>query len=205
MGGPPLGTLILACVAVLGLGPGPGGPAAHPNTAGRRLAPLAPSVLTASAQHQQFVWDFTPCFDRSVETSGTEFFDIGSLDLPGGCHLRFLTPGESWMQATFALADDPHTPTVQAGRWTLAIYHLAIQPEGPAPGLAPVRVTLNDAVVWQDPLAAGTAGPGNLWSLAVLDVTPQLQRGRNTVRFDFVGGGATHYWLKILRVGWDPL
>jgi hypothetical protein len=202
MGRPTHGVLLLTLLAAGGLGPIL--PPVRLGMASHWSVPSAPRALAVSAQHQQFVWDFTPCFDRSIQSTGTDFFDIERLDLPGGCHLRFLTSGESWLQAPFSLAEDPRASTAQAGRWTLAMYHLAIQPEGPVAGLAPVRVTLNDAVVWQDPLGEGTAGPGNLWSLAVVDVTPQLQRGRNLLRFDFVGGGATHYWLKIVRVGWDP-
>jgi hypothetical protein len=157
---------------------------------------------TARAQHQEFFWDFTECFDHTIRSQGTEFVDAARFSLPGGCHIRFLNAGESWMQATFFMAGDPAN-IPRGASWTLAMYHLAITPNGPESGLAPVRVTLNGQEVWNGPLAEGRHGPGNLWSLSIVDVGPLLRRGQNTLRWEFDGGGATHYWLKIVRIGWD--
>jgi hypothetical protein len=156
----------------------------------------------ARAQHQEFVWDFTSCYDLTIRSEGTEFIDAERFRLPGGCHVRFTNPGESWLQMTFVLSGDPRPAA--GGGWNLAMYHLAITSEGPTPGLAPVRVLVNGQEVWHDGITPGTRGPGNIWSLAQANVTPYLRQGTNTLRWEFVGGGAAHYWLKIARVGWEP-
>ena len=201
-----LGALFAGLCAALALGALAGPPihvAAGP--AGSPPLRVAAGALAApTAQHQEFVWDFTECRRLGLSSEGTDMVNADRWNLPGGCHLRFLDPGQSWLQATFALAGDPRSREAQAGTWSLAIYHLAVQPDGPAAGLAPVRVTLNDQVVWQSRLPPGRSGPGNLWSLTETDVASALRRGTNTLRFDFVGDGATHYWLKAFAVVWDP-
>jgi hypothetical protein len=182
-----------ACALAAALAPG----GALPGGAARVAA--APA-----AQHQEFVWDFTECFDRSVRTEGTDFVDAERLNLSGGCHLRFLQPGESWLEMPFALAEEPRSAATQGGTWSISMLHLAIRPDGPAPGLAPARVTLNGEEVWREPIPEGRYGPLNLWAASQVDVTGALRRGPNILRYEFLGGGATHYWLKLLRLGWDP-
>jgi hypothetical protein len=201
-----LGTLFAGLCAALA----PGALAAPPIQAaagpdGFPRLPVAEGALAApAAQHQEFVWDFTECRRLGLASEGTDMVNADRWDLPGGCHLRFLDPGQSWLQATFALAGDPRSREAQAGNWSLGIYHLAVQPDGPVGGLAPVRVTLNDQVVWDGRIAQGRSGPGNIWNLTEIDVASALRRGTNTLRFDFVGDGATHYWLKAFAVVWDP-
>jgi hypothetical protein len=154
---------------------------------------------SAHSQRQEFVWDFTPCYDLTIRSEGTEFVDAALFGLPGGCHLRFLRPAESWLQTTFAVVNAP-----RAGRWSLAMLHLAVTPAGSVAGLAPVLVMLNGEPVWQGPIIDDGLGPGGVWSGAQVDVTDLVRQGGNTLRWEFLGGGAAHYWLKIVAVGWDP-
>src|SRR5262249_24409571 len=123
--------------------PAAAGPARAP-----RLRAVDEVLATPAAQHQEFVWDFTECRRLGLSSEGTDMVNADRWNLPGGCHLRFLDPGQSWLQATFALAGDPRSREAQAGNWSLGSYHIAAQPDGPVGGLAPVRVTLNDQVVW---------------------------------------------------------
>jgi hypothetical protein len=178
--------------------------AAGPWERGRAGGDVAHAAAWPGAQHQEFVWDFTECFDRSVRTDGTEFVDAERLNLSGGCHLRFLQPGESWLEMPFSLAEEPRSESTRAGAWTISMLHLAIRPDGPSPGLTPTRITLNGEEVWREPIPEGRFGPMNLWAGSQVDVTSTLRRGPNVLRYEFLGGGATHYWLKLVRVGWDP-
>ena len=169
--------------------------------AARPLAP-APVAVAAHAQHQQFLWDFSECFDYTVRTGATDFVDGARLNLPGGCFLRFGTPERSWLEATFNVSGDPRAPS---GAWLLTIFHLAPAPDASTRGLAPVRVTLNGQEVWQgSPADEGEYGPGRVWAASEVEITSALTPGRNTLRWELLPGAVAPYWLKVIHVGWQP-
>ncbi len=156
-------------------------------------------------QHQEFLWDFSECFDYTITSGGTDFVDGARYDLPGGCFLRFGNPAESWLQATFHIAGDPHGREAQRGAWTLTIFHLAPRPDEQTAGYAPVRVTLNGQEVWQgSPADEGVYGPGRVWAATEVDVAPNLRPGTNTLRWELLPGAVAPYWLKVIDVQWSP-
>ena len=120
-------------------------------------------------QHQDFYWDFSECFDYTISATATEFVDGARYDLPGGCFVRFGSPGESSLQATFVMAADPRSGEAARGTWTLVIFHLAPRPDDRTRGSAPVQITLNGQEVWRgSPADEGSFGPGRVWDTAVI-------------------------------------
>ncbi len=193
-----LATLLAALLAAAPIALPASADAASP----ARGAPGA--LLAAAAQHQEFYWDFSECFDLTVHSGGTEFVSGDRYGLPGGCFLRLGEPGQSWLEATFNLTGDP-VPRGARGIWGLVIFHLAPSPDDRTRGNAPVQVTMNGQQVWSgSPADEGHYGPGQVWDSTQLDVTPLLQRGRNTLRWELQAGATSPYWLKTIYVAWEP-
>jgi hypothetical protein len=86
----------------------------------------------------------------------------------------------------------------------LLIYHLSSSPDGVRPGYSPVQVTLNGQPVWKGSPGPTDSGPGGHWAADVIDVSQALQVGSNTLRWSFLNGASTHYWLKSFRLSWSP-
>jgi hypothetical protein len=191
---------LLAAGAVAGAIPAFAG--AHPSSPAPPLAHVASAV---ARQHQQFLWDFSECFDYTISTGGTEFVDGARLDLPGGCFLRFAEPEASWLEATFVISGDPRASGAPPGTWRLTIFHLAPSPDGRTRGTSPVRVLLNGQEAWQgSPADQGEYGPGRVWAATEIEITRFLRPGRNTLRWDILPGAIAPYWLKVIHVGWEP-
>jgi hypothetical protein len=167
-----------------------------------------PSMSTPMLAPPEFVWDFTPCYaPQNTLSSGTQIFDPGSVFggewIGNGCAMRFLNNG-AWMTTTFTLNASPKDWSPQAGTWNLTIYHLSSSPDGVRPGYSPVRVTINGITVWSDTPGGYRLRPGGVWPMdTVRGVTNALRQGSNTLRWDFLSGWTTHYWLKSFRISWD--
>jgi hypothetical protein len=164
------------CYDIVGAGAPPSAPPAPPSR------PVTPAVR-----------DFSDCTAQSVTSRDTELIDARVWNVAGGCHMRFLRPGQSTMATEFTLTDDPRGQAP----WTLTINHLSSDVSATLPGHSPVRITLNGRVIWEGSprgdVAAGTPVP---WTVTTLDVSELLQRGSNTLRWEYLSGATTHYWLK---------
>lgn len=152
-----------------------------------------------------FVWDFTPCTNQNTSTSGSvEIFDAGQVyggSWTGtGCVMRFKTGGASSMQTSFNLNLDPQIWSPRSA--TIQIYHLSSLPGNGQTGYSPVQVTLNGATVYQGSPGPTNTGPGGQWAGNSAIVTTMLRQGSNTLKWDFLNGATTHYWLKSFRISW---
>jgi hypothetical protein len=105
------------------------------------------------------------------------------------------------MQATFNLNLSPQTWSPRNA--TILIYHLSSLPGNGQPGYSPVQVTLNGTTVYQGSPGPTNTGPGNLWASNTAIVTSMLRQGSNTLRWDYLNGATTHYWLKSFRIAWQ--
>ena len=134
-------------------------------------------------------WDFSTGMLADVRSERVELVDAKTWNLPGGKHVRFLTGGQSWLEASFEIPDNAETPN------RLTVRHLSSSPDGKQPGFSPVRITLNGGEVFHgSPAKSG-------WSEDQIDLGHYAQPGTNTLRWDFLDGAQTHYWLKSFRVG----
>ena len=183
----------------------------------RVLTSQAPAVTSPTASPvanipaavlKDYSWDFTPCNAQDTSSWGTEVFDPGRVFGGGwvgnGCAVRFFTGGQSWMEATFTVNPDPQSGTLPAGAWSLRIYHLSSSPDGVQAGYSPVQVTLNGQPAWKGSPGSTDSGPGGLWAADESDVSKALQLGSNTLRWSFLNGASTHYWLKSFHLAWSP-
>jgi hypothetical protein len=83
------------------------------------------------------VVDFSAGTLADIRSEDVEVVDAKIWNLPGGKHVRFLTGGVSWLEATFAIPAGVEAPT------HLTMRHLSSSPDGNRPGFSPVRITLN--------------------------------------------------------------
>jgi hypothetical protein len=162
------------------LPPGKGQPSA------RDTAAL--SVPTSAGKSFERSWDFSAGMLADIRSEGVELVDAKIWNLPGGKHVRFLTGGVSWLEATFEVPGGAELPT------HLTVHHLTSSPDGTQPGFSPVRITLNGTEIFRgSPVEKG-------WSDQQIDLGRSARPGKNTLRWDFLNGAQTHYWLKSFRV-----
>ena len=134
-------------------------------------------------------WDFSAGMLADIRSEGVEVVDAKIWNLPGGKHVRFLTGDVSWLEATFAIPDGAEAPT------HLTVRHLSSSPDGNRPGFSPVRITLNGNEIFRgSPAQKG-------WVDEKIDLHNSARPGTNTLRWDYLSGAQTHYWLKSFRVG----
>jgi len=151
----------------------------------------APSA-TAGSRHpgKPFTrsWDFTAGMLADIRSKRIELVDAKIWNMPGGKHVRFLTGGVSWMETSFDIPEEARLPT------RLSVRHLSSSPDGKNAGYSPVRITLNGVEIFN-----GTpAHPG--WTDEQYDLGRAARPGTNTIRWDFLHGATTHYWLKSFRL-----
>jgi hypothetical protein len=133
-------------------------------------------------------WDFSAGMLADIRSEGVEVVDAKIWNLPGGKHVRFLTGGVSWLEAVFTVPDGVQPPT------HLTVRHLSSSPGGDRVGFSPVRITLNDKEIFRgSPAQKG-------WMDEEIDLRQGAQPGLNTLRWDYLDGAQTHYWLKSFRV-----
>lgn len=170
--------------------------------------PLVVSSTPAGAMAQSVdspanvVWDFTDGGIQGTRGQNIEIVDAGKLwNLPGGSHMRFKVPGESWMEAEFLHSESDDSQGGNEAIWTLGILHLESSPDGVQPGNSPVRITVNGQSVWNgSPSGEPGRGPGNLWSEQFVDISDQMKPGQNVLRWDYLPDASSHYWLKQFQV-----
>jgi hypothetical protein len=155
-------------------------------------------LALAQPRARDFTVNFSDCQDHGTRGAGTQIVNASVWGIMGGCHVRFLTGGQSWLTSTFQVDVDPRTD----GPWDLGLIHLSSSPDGRNPGYSPVRVTLNDREVWRGQPAGGACPEmsGFTWSCDGAEVTASLRRGTNTLRWEFLHGATTHYWLKAFGI-----
>ena len=146
------------------------------------------SVPASAGKPFEQSWDFSAGMLANIRSEGVELVDAKIWNLPGGKHVRFLTGGVSWLEATFEVPDGAELPT------HLMVHHLTSSPDGTKPGFSPVRITLNGTEIFRgSPVEKG-------WSDQQIDLDRSARPGKNTLRWDFLNGAQTHYWLKSFRV-----
>jgi TIR domain len=143
---------------------------------------------TAAPRPFQRSWDFSAGMLHDVRTEGVELVDASMWKMTGGKHLRFLTGGRSFLEATFDVPDGAEAPT------RLTVRHLSSSPDGKQPGFSPVRITLNGGEIFR----ASPAKSG--WTDDEIELGHYVQPGMNTLLFEYLDGAQTHYWLKSFRV-----
>jgi hypothetical protein len=147
---------------------------------------LPPAKETAKAFQQS--WDFSAGMLPGIRTEGVEVVDASVWKMAGGKHLRFLTGGRSFLEATFDVPDGAETPT------RLTVRHLSSSPDGKQPGYSPVRITLNGSEIFRgSPAKSG-------WMEDRVELGNFVQPGRNTLLWEYLDGAQTHYWLKSFRI-----
>jgi hypothetical protein len=139
-------------------------------------------------QSFQRSWDFSAGMLTDIQSDGVELVDAKRWNLPGGKHVRFLTGGVSWLEATFEIPDDAKLPT------HLTVRHLSSGADRGRPGFSPVRITLNGQEIFR----GSPAHEG--WTDEQFDLGQSARPGTNVLRWDFLNGAQTHYWLKSFRV-----
>jgi hypothetical protein len=150
---------------------------------------LAASAPTADPRKPfQRSWDFSAGMLHDVRMEGVELVDASMWKMTGGKHLRFLTGGRSFLEATFDVPEGAEPPT------HLSVRHLSSSPDGKKPGFSPVRITLNGGEIFR----ASPAKSG--WTDDEIDLGRYVQPGINTLLFEYLDGAQTHYWLKSFRV-----
>ena len=156
-------------------------------------ASAPPSSSSASARKPfQHSWDFSAGMLRDVRSEEVELVDASIWKMAGGKHLRFLTGGRSWLDATFDFAEAMERPT------RLTVRHLSSSPDGQQPGYSPVRITLNGHEIFRgSPAESG-------WMEQQIDLGGFVQPGRNTLRWEYLHGAQTHYWLKSFQIQSAP-
>jgi hypothetical protein len=157
-----------------------------PATATSSAAP-SPSTATTRNSFQQS-WDFSAGMVPGVRTEGVELVDASIWKMSGGKHLRFLTGGRSFLEATFDVPDNMAAPT------RLTVRHLSSYPEGEHPGYSPVRITLNGEEIFRG------SPTRNSWTEDQIDLGNYVKPGVNTLVWDYLEGARTHYWLKSFRL-----
>ena len=160
--------------------------AAEPRDTAEAARP-SPSLATTRRPFQQS-WDFSAGMLRDTRTGSVEVVDASLWKMPGGKHLRFLTGGQSWLEATFDVPDDTETPT------RLTVRHLSSSPDGKQPGHSPVRISLNGNEIF------GGSPTKSDWMEEQIDLGNYVQPGRNTLLWEYLDGAQTHYWLKSFRL-----
>jgi hypothetical protein len=151
------------------------------------FASSAPSTVPMSKLFQQS-WDFSAGMLPGVRTEGVEVVDGSVWKIAGGKHLRFVTAGRSFLEATFDVPDGTASPT------RLTVRHLSSSPDGKQPGYSPIRVTLNGSEIFR-------GSPAKIeWMEDEIDLGNYVQPGRNTLLWEYLDGAQTHYWLKSFRV-----
>ena len=163
-------------------------PSAKDTAAANSSSSPVASPVTNSKTFQQS-WDFSAGMLRDVRTEAVEIVDASIWKMPGGKHLRFLTGGRSFLEATFDVPDTADPPT------RLSVRHLSSSPDGKQLGFSPVRITLNGAEIFR----GSPSQPG--WMDSQYDLNGHVQPGRNTLLFEYLDGAQTHYWLKSFSVG----
>ncbi|MFZ1221154.1 MAG: toll/interleukin-1 receptor domain-containing protein [Chthoniobacterales bacterium] len=147
---------------------------------------LPPTKETAKPFQRS--WDFSAGMLADIRTEGVEVVDASIWKMAGGKHLRFLTGGRSFLETAFEVPDGSQTPT------RLTTRHLSSSPDGIQPGYSPVRITLNGNEVFRgSPAKSG-------WMEDEIDLGNYAQPGHNTLRWDYLDGAQTHYWLKSFRI-----
>jgi hypothetical protein len=139
-------------------------------------------------QSFQRVWDFSAGMLADIRTSRVELVDARIWKLPGGKHIRFLTGGVSWLEATFEIPADAKLPT------RLTVRHLSSGADDNRPGFSPVRITLNGEEIFQ----GSPAHQG--WNDEQINLGNTARPGTNVLRWEFLNGAQTHYWLKSFAV-----
>jgi hypothetical protein len=147
---------------------------------------LPPATETAKPFQQS--WDFSAGMLPGIRTEGVEVVDASIWKMAGGKHLRFLTGGRSFLEATFDVPDGAETPT------RLAVRHLSSSPDGKEPGYSPIRITLNGNEIFRGSPAKKE------WMEDEIDLGNYVQPGRNTLLWEYLEGAQTHYWLKSFRI-----
>ncbi|MEY2440349.1 MAG: hypothetical protein QOI34_1734 [Verrucomicrobiota bacterium] len=146
------------------------------------------SVSGKSNKAFQQSWDFSAGMLADIRSDRVELVDAKTWNLPGGKHARFVTGGMSWLEATFDLPDDADPPT------HMTVRHLSSGADGGKPGFSPVQITLNGTEIFHgSPAEQG-------WMDQEIDLGHTVRPGTNTLRWEFLHGAQTHYWLKSFRV-----
>jgi hypothetical protein len=161
-------------------------PAKETNDSTSQAAP-SPSIPATAKPFQQS-WDFSAGMLRDIRTEGVEVVDASVWKMAGGKHLRFLTAGRSFLEATFDVPDGTETPT------RLTVRHLSSSPDGKQPGYSPIRITLNGSEIFRGSPAKKD------WTEDEIDLGNYVQPGRNTLLWEYLDGAQTHYWLKSFRI-----
>jgi hypothetical protein len=153
------------------------------------ISPSNPSAsVAATRQPFQQTWDFSAGMLHDMRSEKVEVVDGSVWKMTGGKHLRFLTGGQSWLEATFDVPDDREPPT------RMTVRHLSSSPDGKQPGFSPVRITLNGNEIFRgSPAKSG-------WVEDQIELGNYVQPGRNTLLWEYLDGAQTHYWLKSFRV-----
>ncbi|MBI4286080.1 MAG: hypothetical protein HY670_09340 [Chloroflexi bacterium] len=110
--------------------------------------------------------------------------------------LRMLTPGFSYIKASFDLVKVPK-------RSTLTLSHLTSGLAGaPGGGYSPVYVYVNDQLLLDNYDVAQQHNGSHEWQTDEWEITSLLMTGRNTVNIAFSADPltTTQYWLQSLRV-----
>lgn len=123
-----------------------------------------------------------------IRSERVELVDAKRWNLPGGKHVRFLTGGVSWLEATFEIPEDAKLPT------HLTVRHFSSGADGGRPGFSPVRITLNGQGIFR----GSPAHEG--WTDEDIDLRHSARPGTNVLRCYFLNGTQTLYWLKSFRV-----
>jgi hypothetical protein len=155
---------------------------------------LPPKNLSASAASTaghavtnkpfQRSWDFSVGMLADIRSEGVELVDAKIWNLPGGKHVRFFTGGVSWLEATFEVPDGAELPT------RLTVRHLSSSPGDDRLGFSPVRITLNGNEIFRG------SPPQKGWMDEQIDLGRSARPGTNRLRWDYLDGAQTHYWLK---------
>jgi TIR domain-containing protein len=161
-------------------------PGKEPTDATSTAASPAPSANRRKPFQRS--WDFSAGMLHDIRSEGVELVDAKIWKMTGGKHVRFLTGGRSWLEATFEIPDGAEAPT------RLTVRHLSSSPDGKQPGFSPVRITLNGGEVFRgSPAKSG-------WTEDQIDLGRYVQPGMNTLRWEYLDGAQTHYWLKSFYV-----
>ncbi|MEY2563492.1 MAG: hypothetical protein QOH88_1685 [Verrucomicrobiota bacterium] len=149
-------------------------------------AASSPSIPATAKPFDQS-WDFSGGMLPGIRTEGVEVVEA-SGKTAGGEHLRFLHGGRSFLEATFDFPGDAAPPT------RLMVRHLSSSPDGKQAGYSPVRITLNGNEIFR-------GSPAEIdWIEDKIDPGNYVQPGRNTLRWEYLDGAQTHYWLKSFRL-----
>jgi len=161
--------------------------ASSPTTTPHPPSATSPSAHPAGASFER-TWDFAGGTPRDVRTDAVEVVDAKIWKKSGGEHFRFLTGGRSSLEVTFDIPDQATLPT------RLTVWHLSSSPDGTRPGFSPVRITLNGNEIFRG------SPPESGWSEEQIGLGRYVQAGRNNLRWEFLDGAQTHYWLKSFRI-----